>query len=116
MITKKTYRKIVVFAICVAANLQARRCLVTTDGVYMMVDKKGMPIVMDNQSGIESLFDGLNSGDMIIAACPYMVETSYPGKTSVLMCIRIAKGSLDNVPEAALSELHEMGYKFEGEP
>lgn len=116
MITKKTYRKIVVFAICVAANLQARRCLVTTDGGYMMVDKKGMPIVMDNQSGIESLFDGLNSGDMIIAACPYMVETSYPGKTSVLMCIRIAKGSLDNVPEAALSELHEMGYKFEGEP
>ena len=107
---------VAVFTICVAANLQVRRCLVTTDGVYMMVDKKGTPIVMDNQSGIESLFDGLNSGDMIMVASPYMVETSYPGKTSVFMCIRIAKGSLADVPEVTLSELHEMGYIFEGEP
>ena len=107
---------VAVFAICVAENFQVNRCLVTTDGVYMMVDKKGTPIVMDNQSGIESLFDSLNSGDVIIVACSYMVGTSYPGKTSVFMCIRIAKGSLDNVPETTLSELYEMGYTFEGEP
>ena len=107
---------VAVFAFCVAANLKARRCLVTTNGVYMMIDKKGAPTVMDNQSGIESLFDSLNSGDMIIVACPYMGETSYPSKTSIFMCIQIAKGSLDDVPEATLSELHEMGYRFKGEP
>ncbi len=106
---------VAVFAIC-ALNPQTGRCLVTTDGRYMIVKENGIPIVMNNQSGNESLFDGLNNGDMIIVACPYMVETSYPGRTGVIMCMRIAKGGLDDVPEATLSELYGMGYRFEGEP
>lgn len=90
------------------------RCLVTTDGIYMIVDKNGSPVVMSNQSGNESLFDGLNSGDKIRITCG-MIQTSYPGKTGVTKCKLIAQGSLDAVPEATLSELHELGYGFEGE-
>ena len=87
----------------------------TTDGIYMIVDKNGSPIVMDNQSGNESLFDGLNSGDKIRITCD-MIQTSYPGKAGVTKCKLIAEGIFDDVPEATLSELHEMGYGFEGEP
>ena len=110
---------VAVFAICIPIILQLQtitgRCLVTTNGKYMIVNKKGMPTVMYNQSGNESLFDGLNSGDQIRITCD-MIQTSYPGKTGVTKCKLIAKGSLDDVPEAILSELHEMGYRFEGEP
>jgi len=103
------------FIICVA-NPQTitGRCLVTTDGIYMIVDKNGSPIVMNNQSDNESLFDGLNSGDKIRITCG-MIQTSYPGKTGVTKCKLIAQGSLDDIPEATLSELHELGYGFEGE-
>lgn len=69
---------------------------------------------MDNQSDNESLFDGLNSGDKIKIACD-MIQTSYPGKTGVTKCKLIAEGNFDDVPEAILSELHEMGCRFEGE-
>lgn len=100
------------FVICVA-NPQTitGRCLVTTDGIYMIVDKNGNPIVMNNQSGNESLFDGLNSGDKIRITCD-MIQTSYPGKTGVTKCKLIAKGSLDAVPENTLAELYELGWQF----
>lgn len=104
------------FAIYIA-NLQTGRCLVTTNGVYVIVDKNGSPIVMDNQSGNESLFNNLKSGDMIIIARPGRTQiTSYPSKTDVIMCMRIAKGSLDDIPEAALSQLRDMGWQFASEP
>ena len=104
---------VVIIAICIV-NPQTitGRCLVTTDGTYMIVDKNGSPIVMDNQSDNESLFDGLNSGDKIIVICD-MIKTSYPGNTGVTKCQLIKKGSLEDVPEATLSELRDMGYRFE---
>lgn len=105
-----------VFAIYVA-NLQTGRCLVTTNGTYVIVDKNGSPIVMDNQSGNENLFDNLKSGDMIIIARPGRTQiTSYPSRTDVIMCMRIAKGSIDDIPEATLSQLRDMGWQFASEP
>lgn len=78
----------------------------------MFVDKNGSPIVMSNQSVNESLFDNLNSGDKIIIACS-MIETSYPGKTGVTMCMRVSKDSLNDVSETTLSELQELGCRFD---
>jgi hypothetical protein len=105
-----------VYAICANSNLQTitGRCLVTTNGIYIIVDKNGSPVVMDNQSGNESLFDGLNSGDEIRITCD-MIQTSYPGKTGVIKCKLIAKGGFNDIPEKTLSELHELGWGFEGE-
>ncbi|MHB8065198.1 MAG: hypothetical protein ACYDG2_21740 [Ruminiclostridium sp.] len=108
---------VVVFAICADSNVQTimGRCLVTTDRVYLIVKENGIPIVMDNQSGNKSLFDGLNNGDMIRIICD-MIQTSYPGKTGVTKCKLITKGSLDDIPKKTLSELQEMGWRFEEEP
>jgi hypothetical protein len=89
------------------------RCLVTINGTYLIVDKNGSPIIMNNQSNKDGLFNRLSSGDKIIIACD-MIQTSYPGNTGVTMCMRIAKGSLDDIPEATLSELQKLGWQFAG--
>lgn len=101
-----------VFAIYANSTYQTitGRCFVTTNGIYMIIDKNGSPTVMDNQSGNGSLFDGLNSGDKIRITCD-MIQTSYPGKTGVIRCRLIAKGSYDDLPEKTLAELHEMGWR-----
>lgn len=108
---------VIVFAIYANGTLQTitGRCLITTDGTYLIVKENGIPIVMDNQSGNESLFEGLNSGDKIRITCD-MIQTSYPGKTGVIKCKLIVKGSFDDIPEKTISELHGLGWRFEGEP
>lgn len=108
---------VAIFIISSTLQIITGAYLVTADGKYLIVDKKGSPTVMENQSGNEGLFDGLNNGDRIIIICPGGARTTqYPGKLGVILCMRIAKGDLGDVPEATLFELQKMGYRFEGKP
>lgn len=90
------------------------RCLVTTNGIYMIVDNNGSPIVMNNQSDNENIFEGLKSGDKIKITFDG-IDQSYPGRTGVYGCKLILEGSLSDFPKATLSELQNMGWQFEGE-
>ena len=86
-------------------------CLVTIDRNYLIVDEKGSPIVMSNQSNNEKLFDDLHTGDKIKITYDG-INDSYPGQTGVYRCKLIKKGSIDNIPQKTLNSLEEMGWMF----
>ena len=69
----------------------------------------GSPIQMDNRSGNEALFDGLQTGDKIKITCG-PVRESYPGGTDVYKCILIEKGSFQNIPQNVYDSLKELGW------
>lgn len=88
------------------------RCLVSTNGSYLIVDGSGSPIVLQNLTGDDTLFADLHSGDLIEISCNGIEET-YPGKTGVYRCERTARGSMADIPEIVLQGLQELGWSFQ---
>lgn len=66
----------------------------------------GSPVVM---SGEETLFEGLNTGDLIRIRHGLIRET-YPGGTDVYSCERVEAGSLEDIPQDILESICPMGY------
>lgn len=90
-------------------TIMVGRCLLATNGKYLIINENGNPIVMGNER--EDLFDDLQSGDKILMVCGVTL-TSYPGETAVTKCWLIGAGSITDIPNAALSELRSMGWQF----
>ncbi len=112
---------IVLLLICAAALLTAfcwgktpmeGRCLVSDNGLALIVDKNGSPIVLHNRSVKTDLLDGLRTGDKIWILHDGVL-TTYPGSTGVYACWTVARGSLSDIPEDTLKSLDELGWKFE---
>lgn len=87
------------------------RYLPAADGTALIVTEDGSPIVLSDQSEDGGLFDGLNTGDQIRITCDGIGETD-PGQTGAYTCELLEEGSLDDVPEEALTTMEAAGYDF----
>ncbi|MEY8338231.1 hypothetical protein AALB16_09440 [Lachnospiraceae bacterium 62-35] len=94
-----------------AENRLTGRFLKDIDGRCLIITDEGGPIVMRCQSGLDSMFDGLNTGDKIQIVCSGVEET-YPGRTEVYDCEQIEIGSAQDIPKEVYESLEELGWKF----
>lgn len=76
---------------------------------HMIIDKRGTPIVMSNQTSDTTLFDSLSNGDKIIVAGDGIDEI-YPAQMGVYSCKKIASGSIEDIPKNTLSELKDLRW------
>lgn len=75
---------------------------------YMIVNDNGTPIVMLNQSGKNTIFDDLQTGDRILISYDTILET-WPAHTRVYHCKLLKKGSIANIPDRTVKQLQEQG-------
>lgn len=87
------------------------RCLISTDGQYLIIDENGAPIVLSNQSENEQMFEKLQSGDKIQITFDGIQET-YPAQTGVYTCELLEKGSMEEIPTETVGSLQELGWTF----
>lgn len=85
------------------------RVLIADNGSYMIIDEGGGPIVMSNQSKNEEIFADLTNGDEILIVNG-LIEETYPARTDVHYCKKIADGEYKDLPEKTLLSLAEMGW------
>lgn len=85
----------------------------TSEGLYIrtengmdMILMDGSPVVM---SGDKSLFEGLQTGDLIRIRHGLIRET-YPGGTDVTSCELLSQGTIENIPQVILESISPMGY------
>jgi len=88
------------------------RCLVATNGKYLIVADNSDPIVMSNQTNNTSLFESLHTGDKIRITHDDIL-LSYPGHTGVYSCKVLENGSIEDIPENTLASLTEMNWTFD---
>lgn len=92
-------------------------------GRYLETAEGGAFIVRDDtetsaveslldKSGDGGLFDGLESGDRIQITYTDPTEGPRPHTDWVRKCELLAKGTLDDIPEEALTALEDLGYDF----
>lgn len=65
-----------------------------------------------DKSETHDLFDGLESGDRIRITYDCPDSSPWPGVNWVYKCELLEEGSLDDVPEEALTAMEETGYDF----
>lgn len=92
-------------------EIMTGRLLQSSDGKYLIIDENGSPIVMSNQSGQESVFQDLQSGDKIQITYDGILET-YPGQMGIYSCELIEKGGIEDISEEVITSLEELGWKF----
>lgn len=67
------------------------------DTEFYLVDE-GKAMIMSDQSNDKKLFDGLNTGDLILVIHDG-VDESYPARTGAHKVFRLSKGNENNLPE-----------------
>ena len=77
-------------------------------GEPIIIFDRGEPVVMLGRK--EGMFSGLRTGDRILILHDGTMMLSYPAQMSVHFCIRLKKGDVSDVPEAAMEQLREMGW------
>ena len=82
------------------------RYLAGADGSHLVV-LDGSPIVMASEN--EAQFRGLSDGDLILIFNDG-IETSFPGRTGVYACLRLASGNAADIPAKTLEELRQLGW------
>ena len=82
------------------------RYLAGADGSHLVV-LDGSPIVMASEN--EAQFQGLSDGDLILIFNDG-IETSFPGRTGVYACLRLASGNAADIPSETLEALRQMGW------
>ena len=83
------------------------RYLEAKNGVSMII-LDNSPIQMSNRTG-KNLFDKLDTGDKILVLHDGIAE-SYPGRTGVYAVFKQEDGTIDDIPQAVISNLTEMGW------
>ncbi|MBX9136876.1 MULTISPECIES: DUF3221 domain-containing protein [unclassified Clostridium] len=78
----------------------------------VIIDENGQPIVMNNISGNDELFDNLKNGDKIKIKCSEILE-SYPAQTQVDKFIFIEDGDISDIPESTIKSLKELGWEID---
>lgn len=94
-------------------SLTIGRCLIASDGSYMLIDDNS-PIVMSDQSIGGNLFRNLSTGDKILVLHDG-VEESYPGRTGAYGCIRLGSGDISDISENVIEQLSELGWLSEAD-
>lgn len=87
----------------------------TDNGNDVVIDSAGTPIILSNQSGDETLFDGLTNGDIIAVTVDGIAET-YPAEAGCYSCVKQQDGELQDIPDDVLQELKEFGLISESQP
>ena len=87
----------------------------TDNGNDVLIDSAGTPIILSNQSGDETLFDGLTNGDIIAVTVDGIAET-YPAEAGCYSCVKQQDGELQDIPDDVLQELKEFGLISESRP
>lgn len=83
-------------------------------GPLIVRDDAGSYIMeaLADKSETHDLFDGLESGDRIRITYDCPDSSPWPGVNWVYKCELLEEGSLDDVPEEALTAMEEAGYDF----
>lgn len=96
---------------CGGKSVMTGRYLQAENGASLIVTDGGEPITLSDQSRDGDLFEGLSSGDRVRITHDGVNET-YPGQTGAYSCELLEEGTLDDVPEEALTALEELGWDF----
>lgn len=89
------------------------RYLKSTSDTHIIIDESTSPIVMENRSSKENIFEALQTGDKIEIICNAEIRETYPASTEVYSCKLIERGTIDNINNDVLSNLVEMGWNFD---
>lgn len=76
--------------------------------VHILLDSSGTPTILSDRTA-GGLFDHLTAGDKILVLSSPATET-YPARAGAYFCLRLADGSPDDLPAAALHLLEELGW------
>ena len=103
-----------VLALTLGIGWMAHRQITPNVGRYLagaagshLVVLDGSPIVMASEN--EAQFRGLSDGDLILIFNSG-IETSFPGRTGVYACLRLASGDAADIPAKTLEELRQLGW------
>ncbi len=85
------------------ADTSLTRCIITESGkVYMA--HQGQPVLLN---GVENR--DYETGDLLLVIHSSAFAESYPEQTIAYFAIRVAGGSVKDVPQSAMEVLREMG-------
>ncbi len=83
----------------------------TSGGRHMVVFDDGGVIVLSTKDKPDR-FDGIETGDRIIAVCGFVHDT-YPAQSEAKLVLRLGKGNLEDIPQEDRDALWELGRLFE---
>lgn len=69
------------------------------------------PVVLSTKDKPDR-FDGIETGDRVIAVCGFLHET-YPGQSDAKFVLRLWKGDLEDIPQKDRDAIWELGRLFE---
>ena len=78
-------------------GISAGRLYLTDFGAYL-IDENGGAMVLGDRSGSKQLFDGLNTGDLILVVHDG-IEESYPARTGAYHVFRLRRGDATDLPK-----------------
>ena len=78
----------------------------------LIIDENGGPIVMNNISGNDELFDDLKNGDKIKIKCNEVLN-SYPAQTQVDKFKFLEAGDISDIPQSTINSLKELGWEID---
>lgn len=106
---------ILALLIGVAVGLMAFRPLGFSTGRCLVVDEDTVLLIQDNSPivmhprGSAWMLEGLATGDEILVLHDGIRE-SYPGSTGVYALVRLGGGSVEDIPEAVIEQLTQLGW------
>ena len=83
----------------------------TSNGRHVVVFDDMGPVLLSTKDKPDR-FDGIETGDWVIAVCGALHET-YPAQSSVKMVLRLWKGDLEDIPQKDRDAIWELGRLFE---
>lgn len=87
------------------------RLLLAENGTALLVTEDGTPITLSVQAEGSDPWAGYHSGDRIRVTHDGVNET-YPAQTGAYAWERLDEGTLEDIPEEALTALEELGWSF----
>ena len=83
----------------------------TSDGRHMVVFDDIGPVMLSTKDKPDR-FDGIETGDRVIAVCGFVHET-YPAQSEAKFVLRLWKGDLEDIPQKDRDAIWELGRLFE---
>ena len=83
----------------------------TSGGRHMVVFDDIGPVIVSTQDKPDR-FDGIETGDRIIAVCGALNDT-YPRQSDAKFVLRLRRGDLEDIPQKDRDAIWELGRLFE---